>query len=71
MIANVQPNAQEREARQDTNPVVSRLDRRRLKTAFFIIQGETNNTEIRRHTLLSIPTIRKMRMIYDVYKIFY
>ena len=71
MIANVQPDAQEREARQGINPVISRLDRKRLKTAFYITQGETNNQEIRRHTLLSIPTIQKMRIIYNAHKIFY
>ena len=71
ILANVQPDSQERAASENKNPVVSRLDRRRLKTAFFIIEGETNMAEIRRKTLLSLPTIKKMKMIYDSYGIFY
>ena len=41
MIASVQPQDQERQATQNTNPIISQLDRKRLKAVFFIQNRRT------------------------------
>ena len=71
MIASVQPDNQEQPANPDTNPVVSRLDRRRLKAAFYIADGEINQQEIKKKSGLSVPSIKNMMLIYNSFGIFY
>ena len=71
MIASVQPQDQERQATQNTNPIISQLDRKRLKAAFFIADGEFNLEELRRKSGLAIKTIKNMLLIYNAYGIFY
>ena len=71
MIASVQPQNQERGTTQNTNPIISKLDRRRLKAAFFIADGESNKIELREKSGLAIDTIKNMLLIYNAYGIFY